>query len=51
MEREYLQEDLCECGHCYANHNIEKNYCWVENCDCKKFKPKRLGDYDGRIYC
>ena len=38
-----LQEDLCECGHCYANHNIEENYCWEMGCGCKKFKPKIQG--------
>jgi len=39
----FLQEDLCECGHCYANHNIEENYCWEMGCGCKKFKPKIQG--------
>jgi len=40
-DKKYLQEDICECGHCYANHNIEESYCWINGCNCKGFKLKK----------
>jgi len=53
---EYLQEDLCECGHLRSEHTDRKQKYMCKHqklnkkqklfldCNCKRFVPKKVGD-------